>query len=298
MPAGFSFTILAKFESGRGWTRYNILYTVAGRRRAGDAGLKMEHGSLGRAARAIAASGRGPLARAVRLLAAAAVSLVAAGCADTSVNSIDPLEPMNRFFFDINSRLDRHAAEPAASFYHSAIPGPVRLGIHNFISNLSEPVTFANDLLQGQFAWAGDTVARFGLNTTVGVCGLTDFASSQGYPDRPQDFGITMGTYGVPPGPYLVLPLLGPETVRDFAGRYIDSYFVPTRYFAYSGKADISLGLSGLSLLDQRSQNVSILRDIERSSVDYYATTRSIYLQRREARIHDGAPAVDNLPNY
>ncbi len=255
------------------------------------------HGSLGRASSRAACRG-GRFGKAARLLAAAAICLVAAGCADTSQDSSDPLEPMNRFFFKINQKLDRNAAQPAATFYHSALPGSVRLGIHNFITNLNQPVYFANDLLQARFSRAGDTIARFGLNTTIGICGVWDFAATRGFPNYPEDFGITLGTYGVPPGPYLVLPLLGPETVRDFAARYAESYFEPTRYFRYSGKADISLGLSALSLLDARSASVSILRDIERSSVDYYATTRSIYLQRRQDRINDGAPVVDNLPNY
>ena len=228
-----------------------------------------------------------------------ALSLAAAGCSSAPPDQpYDPLESLNREFFQFNHTLDKRAAVPAASFYHSALPEPVRVGIHNFVTNLSEPVNLANDLLQGEFTVAGDTVARFGINTTVGVVGVVDAATDYGFPDDPQDFGITLGKYGVPGGPYLVLPLLGPETPRDLVGHYADSFFVPTRYFRFSGKAWVSLGLSGLNLLDQRSRALPALRDIERTSLDYYATTRYLYLQTRENRIHNGKMVPEELPAF
>ncbi len=205
---------------------------------------------------------------------------------------------MNRFFFDINHSLDKHAAQPAASFYKRAMPEFIQIGFHNFISNLNEPVTFTNDALQGDFGNAGDSVTRFALNTTLGAAGFVDVATERGFPDRPEDLGITLGKYGVPGGPYLVLPLLGSENVRDLAGRFADSYFEPTRYFSYPGKVEASYLLRGVGALDQRSRNTSILSDIERTSIDYYAATRSIYSQSRESRIHDGEPAAENLPQY
>lgn len=234
---------------------------------------------------------------AIRAIAAGFCALAGA-CATEPGGASDPLEPVNRVFFNFNHALDKHAALPAASFYKNTVPGPFRDGVHNFLANLSEPVTFCNDVLQLDFTNAGKSAERFGLNTTIGALGVKDVATERGLYRRPEDFGITLGKYGVPAGPYFVLPLLGPETVRDFGGKYVDSFFVPTRYFSYNGKAEVSLLLSGFSLLDQRSQGISILRDIERNSVDYYATTRSIYLQSRENRIHDGDPATENLPDF
>ncbi len=234
----------------------------------------------------------------MRLLAAAVFCTLAWGCASAPGEASDPLEPVNRVFFHFNHALDKHAALPAASFYRSAIPEPVRKGLHNFLANLNEPVTFGNDVLQGDFDNAGKSAERFALNTTLGAAGFLDVATERGLYRRPEDFGITLGKYGVPSGPYLVLPLLGPETVRDFSARFADSYMVPTHYFSYSGKTEVSLLMNGLGALDQRSQNVSILHDIERISVDYYATSRSIYLQSRESRIHDGEPAAENLPEF
>ena len=243
----------------------------------------------------------GMKARAASLVAAlfcVFLSGCLSGCATAPGETSDPLEPVNRVVFNFNKALDRHAALPAASFYRNAIPGPMRSGVHNFLANLGEPVTFGNDVLQGDFTNAERSAERFALNTTLGVGGVLDVATERGLYARPEDFGITLGKYGIPSGPYFVLPLAGPETVRDFGGRFADSFMIPTRYFTYAGKAEVSLLMTGLGALDQRSQNVSILRDIERNSVDYYATTRSLYLQSRESRIHNGEPVPENLPAF
>lgn len=225
--------------------------------------------------------------------------LSSAACASgPSASPDDPLEPLNRVVFDFNHKLDTYAALPAATFYRDSLPGPVQTGVHNFISNLNAPVTVANDVLQGEFDQAGSTIARFGINLTAGVGGVFDVATDQGFPEHSNNFGQTLGCYGVPGWPYLVLPLLGSETPRDLTGHFVDSFFEPTRYVAYPHKAWVSLGLSGLNVLDQRSQAIDVLRDIERSSVDYYATTRSLYLQRRESAIRNGAPDAGNLPPF
>lgn len=232
-------------------------------------------------------------------LAAAALALLGVSCASgPSSSPDDPLEPMNRVVFDFNHKLDTYAALPAARFYRDSLPGGLQVGVHNFISNLNSPVTIANDLLQGDFDRAGSTVVRFGINLTAGIGGVLDAATDQGFPGHSNNFGQTLGYYGVPGWPYLVLPLLGSETPRDLAGHFVDSFFEPTRYVAYPHKAWVSLGLSGLNVLDQRSQAIDVLRDIERSSVDYYATTRSLYLQRRASAIRYGAPDAGNLPSF
>jgi phospholipid-binding lipoprotein MlaA len=232
-------------------------------------------------------------------IASIACLLFLGACANPRTASPDdPFEPMNRVFFAINHKVDRYAAQPAATTYRDLFPDPLRTGIHNFIANLNEPVTIANCVLQGHFHQAGISVARFGLNTTIGVVGVLDVASKRGLWAHKEDFGQTLGVYGVPSGPYLVLPFLGSETPRDLGGRFVDSFFEPTRYIAYEGKPWVSLGLSGLNMLDQRSESLGVLRDIERSSVDFYATTRSIYLQRRRNAIDEGNPAPGDLPDY
>ena len=230
--------------------------------------------------------------------------LVAAGCAsaDNQEASVagDPLEPMNRYFFDLNAKLDRHAALPAATFYNDTIPSPARTGVHNFLENLSGPVSMVNDLLQLQFANAGTAAARFVVNTTVGVAGIFDVATGWGLPERARDFGETLGTYGVPQGPYLVVPLSGPTAVRDLSGSYVDGFFSPLYYMRvkYTGKQYVGLVKSALGTVDNRSRNLVTYRDIERASVDFYATMRDLYRQRRQRLIEDKASPTAELPDF
>jgi phospholipid-binding lipoprotein MlaA len=230
---------------------------------------------------------------------------MAAGCASTNtqpdpdaVTVSDPLENVNRFFFDINQRFDRHAGKPAATVYKDAIPQTVRGSLHNVLDNLGGPVTVANDLLQVRFADAGVAVGRFLVNTTVGVAGIFDVATDWGMPGRNRDFGETMGTYGMPPGPYLVLPLRGSTDVRDFAGNYIDGFVTPLRYVRYDGRNYVGLMKSTLGSMDNRATNLVTLRDIERASVDYYATVRTIYLERRARLIENQPVRTAELPDF
>jgi phospholipid-binding lipoprotein MlaA len=229
----------------------------------------------------------------------AAVVLVAfllAGC--ESANGVDdPLEPVNREVFAFNQKLDHHAALPAASYYKAAVPGGMREGVHNFFSNLTIPVTFANDILQGEMTQAGYAVCRLGVNTTIGVLGVMDRATEWGCPENDEDFGQTLAVYGVPGGPYLVLPFLGSTLPRDLAGRIlVDHYFNPLGYVTYHGKLYVSMSENLIKLVDQRSRSINALRDVERTSVDYYAAMRSIYLQKRDTAIHNG-PVAPETPN-
>lgn len=225
-----------------------------------------------------------------------------AGCAsdDNKEAQIadDPLEPMNRFFFDFNQRLDRHAALPAASFYASAVPQGIRGNVHNLLTNLGGPVNVANDILQADFGYAGTAGARFLINTTLGVVGVFDVATDWGFPERSRDFGETLGVYGIGQGPYLVLPFRGPTSVRDFAGGYIDGYFSPLHFVHYSGSNYVGLVKSSLGSVDNRSANIVTYRDIERASVDYYATMRAYYRQRRERQVEDKAIQTAELPDF
>ena len=233
-----------------------------------------------------------------------AVGLSAAGCALSSNQEAaaadDPLEPMNRYFFNFNQKLDRNAALPAATFYTNAMPSPARRGIHNFLDNLGGPVNVANDLLEAQFVNAGGAAARFVVNTTVGVVGIFDVATDWGLPARNRDFGETLGVYGVPQGPYLVLPFRGPTAVRDLGGNYVDGFFSPLYYMhlQYSGKQYVGLVKSTIGSVDNRAQNIVTYRDIERASVDFYATMRDYYRQRRERQIEDTSAPTSELPDF
>lgn len=225
------------------------------------------------------------------------LAVLLGGCASATHDGVyDPLEPVNREIFDFNHSLDRRAALPAASYYKHALPDTVRTGVHNFMSNLSLPVSMANDLLQGDFTYAAYAICRLGVNTTVGVLGFMDPATDWGCTGRDEDFGQTLGTYGVPGGPYLVLPLMGSTTTRDIGGKLlVDHYFNPLSYVQYSGKFYVGLGQNAIKAVDQRSRAVSALHEVERTSIDYYAAMRRLYAQRRNAAI-DNEPRPDAAP--
>jgi len=233
------------------------------------------------------------------------LGLLSAGCSTTTaqqdedvVRVNDPLEEVNRFFFSLNQRLDRNAGRPAATAYKDTVPQSVRGSLHNLLDNLGGPVTVANSILQTRFSDAGIAAGRFLVNTTVGVAGIFDVATDWGLPGRNRDFGETMGTYGVPPGPYLVLPFRGSTDVRDFAGNYIDGYATPLRYVRYDGRNYVGLMKSTLGSMDNRATNLVTLRDIERASVDYYATVRTLYLERRARLIENQPVRTAELPDF
>lgn len=226
---------------------------------------------------------------------------VAAGCTTRAPESLaqnDPLEPMNRASFDLNLKLDRYFAHPIAEGYVKIVPEPARDGVHNFLTNLDEPVTFANNVLQADPKGAAHTFMRFTINSTIGVAGFIDFASKMGYPDDPQDFGITLGKGGLPEGDYLFLPFMGPSSPRDLLGTGVDIAFDPLTYISFNNSTTWYLARQGMVVLDTRAQTLDQLESIERTSVDFYATTRSLYRQHRAAQIRGGAADLQNLPNY
>ncbi len=229
--------------------------------------------------------------------AVALFCILLSGCESANKSDVyDPFEPVNREVFAFNHSLDRHAALPAASYYKHAVPNGMRDGVHNVLSNLTLPVTFANDVLQGQFTEAGNAVCRFGVNTTVGVLGVMDPATGWGCMSRDEDFGQTLAVYGVPGGPYLVLPLLGSTFPRDMVGKIVvDHYFNPLGYVAYRGKYFVTITQNIIKSVDQRSRAVSALKDVERNSIDYYAAMRSLYAQKRESEI-DNTAFTPKLP--
>ncbi len=216
-----------------------------------------------------------------------------AGCSSAQQwSDNDPLEPFNRKMFWINQKLDHNAALPAAVFYKSSVPGDVRDGVHNVLTNIGLPITVANDILQGQMSRAGTAAARFGVNTTIGIVGVMDPATGMGFPLQQEDFGQTMGSYGVPGGPYVVLPILGATLPRDAVGRiFVDHYFSPLSYLDYSGHYYVSLGTRVFSTVDGRARAIDEIRDIERSSIDQYAAMRDAFLKNRQLQIENRTPA-------
>lgn len=238
------------------------------------------------------------MAKIPKLKSALVLAVLLGGCAAPNADGIyDPLEGVNRKVFDFNHTLDKRAALPAATYYKSALPEGMRTGVHNFLSNLSVPVDFANDILQGDFTQAGYAVCRVSVNTTVGVLGVMDPAAGMGCPDRDEDFGQTLGVYGVPGGPYMVLPLLGSSLPRDVAGKLlVDHYFNPLAYLQYRGKFYVGLGQNLVKVVDQRSHAVDALREVERTSIDYYAAMRRLYVERRNAAIRNEPPESLTTP--
>jgi phospholipid-binding lipoprotein MlaA len=236
----------------------------------------------------------------VRLAAVVAVGAWVAACSTSpeAIEQNDPLEPLNRDVFSLNHALDNQVALPVATFYHSITPGPIREHLHYFLTHLHLPVTFANDVLQGNFERGGEAIGRFAANSTLGFAGVFDVATGWGMPYHQEDFGQTMGWYGVGEGPYLVLPLLGPAVPRDIAGGFVDHYLDPLGYVHWHHKFYYSWGRNALAFVDARSQSVNALREIQRSSIDLYATTRSLYRQSRDAEIRNGEPDVQGLPDF
>jgi phospholipid-binding lipoprotein MlaA len=198
----------------------------------------------------------------------------------------DPLEPTNRVFFAINNGLDTVILKPAAQAYAYVVPDPVRNGIHNFLSNLGTPVQLGNDMLEGKPRRAGDTTMRFLINTTVGVFGIFDVAKGWGYPDHDADFGMTLASWGVPEGPFLFLPVLGPSDPRDAVGFGVDQAADP---FGWVGKGSLVTAAHwsrfGLNAVDQRSRVLGAIDSIKKTALDPYATFRSLYRQHRQSEI-------------
>lgn len=229
----------------------------------------------------------------VRWLATVAAMLVLAGCASGSTE--DRFETFNRKMFNFNDRVDKVVMRPTAQFYNDVVPEKARTGVHNVLSNLNEPVVFANQLAQGKFRDAGGTLVRTALNSTVGIGGLIDVGAQAGLPAQDTDFGITLGVWGVGEGPYLVLPALGPAPPRDLLGRGVDTFLDPVTYVDFRGKFYYVAGRTALHVIDLRSRNIETLDSIERSSIDYYAAVRSVYLQNRQSQI--SGEDIDNGPS-
>lgn len=217
---------------------------------------------------------------------------------DDALRMYDPFESTNRAIFAFNDVMDDAFIHPIALGYRQAVPEPARNGLRNFLRNLKSPVRFLNQLLQGDLDGAGDEFVRTAINTTVGVGGLFDVAGYEGLKYEEEDFGQTLAVWGVGHGPYLVLPLLGPSSLRDYSGYIVDAYADPLRWYAHNvDEEEWYYARLGAGYLDLRESLLDVLMDLESSSIDYYAAVRSTYLQRRNALVNDEIRSAAGMPD-
>jgi len=250
-------------------------------------------------------------ARGQWLAVAVSVLLLTSGCASQrtpeqveQVNETnDPLEPMNRYFFDVNLFLEEFALKPAAAWYQMVLPQAAQNGVHKFLENLKQPWTAVNDALQGNLDRAGEAGTRFVINSTLGIGGIFDVATDWGFPEHTEDFGQTLAVWGIGDGPYLMLPFIGPSNLRDTAGLPLDWYADPvniavTNYVPIPHHSHIRdphhteytwfpLARGFGEAVDNQARNGDAIEQLKKQSMDFYATVRSIYRQRRDAQIHN-----------
>jgi len=229
----------------------------------------------------------------LRLILLAAAGLLT-GCATVPPGPRDPRDPLeryNRTMYKFNDALDRNIAAPLARGYVKVTPQPIRSGIGNFFNNLTYPTVIVNDLLQGKLkAFASDTT-RLVLNTTIGIGGLFDPASQMGLPAGDEDFGQTLGKWGVPAGPYFVWPIAGPSTIRDTVGWFPDQFTDPKTYVTPMA---LRLSLNAFNLFLERVEFLAS-DDLVRRSYDPYVFIRNAYLKHREYEVKDGNVPADEV---
>ncbi|MDO8451053.1 MAG: VacJ family lipoprotein [Rhodoferax sp.] len=235
----------------------------------------------------------------VRWIGALLVFFLLGGCATgPNANPGDPLEPFNRGVYRFNDALDKAVLKPVATAYRDVLPGPVRRGVGNFFGNLEDAWSFVNNALQLKGQAAAESLVRFGVNTFLGLGGILDVASEMNIDKHTKDFGHTLGYWGVAPGPYLVLPLLGPSTLRDTVALPVDMMgdivsnieHVPTRNTA-----------KAVRVVDNRAGLLRVTGLLEEAALDKYSFTRDAFLQSRRSSIFDGNPpeeeSLDAVPS-
>jgi phospholipid-binding lipoprotein MlaA len=232
--------------------------------------------------------------------------LVVTACAnentykDPELGISDPYENVNRTTLDINEAVDKAVLEPIAKGYRRATPKAVRTVTSNFLRNLNSPVEIGNQMLQGDVKGVGNATARMVINTLAGFGGILDLAEQGGIEHEPEDFGQTLATWGVGNGPYLMLPLFGPSTLRDAAGKMVDSYADPLRIYLFNiDEEHLHYTRVGVSVLSQREELIDVISDLRKNSFDYYAAVRSAYYQHRKALINDQVEGeAAEIPDY
>jgi phospholipid-binding lipoprotein MlaA len=224
----------------------------------------------------------------MRSLLALAIVVLASGCATTSgSNPRDPWEPMNRSIFEFNDSADKAVMKPLAQTYVKVIPGPAREGVHNFFENIADVGTGLNNILQGKPGQGVSDLGRFVVNTTVGIFGLWDVATPMGLDKHTEDFGQTLGVWGVPSGPYFVIPFLGPSTARDAPARAVD----PGWYYGQAiDSSSVYWSLWGLDQVRNRANLLKAESVLDQAALDRYTFVRDAWLQRRRNQVYDGRP--------
>jgi phospholipid-binding lipoprotein MlaA len=232
-----------------------------------------------------------------KLLPIALLSLLASGCAtlQAPTEKKDPFESFNRAVFEFNDGFDRHVLMPVAEGYDAVMPGQVNNSVSNFFSHLDDVIVIVNDILQLKFEQTLSDVGRFSFNTTFGLFGLFDVASRMDLPKHNEDFGQTMGHWGMVSGPYLVLPLLGPSTLRDGGGLLVDWQVDPLGQIE---DTPTRWGSLGLKAIDTRAGLLRASRILDTAALDRYVFLRDAYLQRRNNLIYDGNPPESELDDF
>jgi phospholipid-binding lipoprotein MlaA len=236
--------------------------------------------------------------KAVTAIAAVGLTLMMAGCATgPDRKPEDPFEPANRVIFKFNDKLDRTIAQPVARGYQKVTPQPLREAISSFFSNIGDVGSLANSLLQLKITEATETLMRIVMNSTFGVGGMFDVATMAGLSKHPEDFGLTLGRYGVPAGPYLVLPVFGPSSVRDGIGMGVDVKFNLLNYIEPSVRNPMYI----TQFVSARSDMLGATDLLQQAALDPYSFVRDAFRQQRESRIRgvSGVPGTSTpLPDY
>ena len=214
------------------------------------------------------------------------------GCAGGGVDDEDPLEPVNRAFYQFNDTLERNLLRPISTVYLDITPEPVRDSVHNFFNNLQYPGVFINNVLQGKFEDAMEDAGRFVMNSTFGFGGLVDFSSAIGLEAHDEDFGQTLAVWGFGEGGYLEMPLLGPKMLRDVPAIPASSF---TNVLFYTGSAAVGFPLSFLDIIDDHSRLMPAIKLRDETALDPYIFQREAYRHRRQYLIYDGNPPVNAL---
>jgi phospholipid-binding lipoprotein MlaA len=238
-------------------------------------------------------SGRPLICR--RVLTGLLLELLLAGCATgPNANPADPMEPLNRSVYQFNDAVDRTVLKPVATAYRDVTPSLVQKGIGNFFGNLEDAWSFANNVLQLKGEAAGDSFFRFGVNTFMGLGGILDVASEMRIARHTEDFGQTLGYWGVGAGPYVVLPILGPSTLRDTVALPVD-----WKGDAVTQVQDVATSntLYGVRAVDQRAALLKAEGVIDEAALDKYSFIRDAYLQRRRNAVYDGDPPDEDPPD-
>lgn len=246
-----------------------------------------------------------PLGRALRYAALAVFLVSVAACATPPADPAaraeferanDPLEPVNRRIFAFNLYVDDNVGKPVAKAYRDNVPKFVRDRFRDFYDNFTSPVTFVNDVLQLETGRAAETATRFWVNSLFGMAGFFDVAGQYGLKKHKEDFGQTLAVWGVKEGPYVMVPFLGPSNPRDITGRVVDSFSNPISYFLPPVGAWLEVVGGVINVVDTRAGLLDPMDELRRTSLDFYASVRSLYRQNRESEISNGKVKRVPLP--